>query len=101
MANNKDMTPISGDRVETDGVYRDPYGHEVKLETGDNFPMDPQLGAVEFEMVAFTLGDKTGDADSDREAAMQANVPISAVSEEEEESRQKRQLKHRLHGGNR
>lgn len=101
MANEKEMNPLSGDRVETDGVYRDPYGREVELKAGEDFPMDPQLGQVDFQMISFAHDDDREDLRTDEGRAEQANVPVSAVSEESEESRQKRQLKHRLHGGDR
>ncbi|MCI3927207.1 hypothetical protein MO973_44250 [Paenibacillus sp. TRM 82003] len=101
MANEKNMNPLSGDRVETDGVYRSPYGHEIELKAGEDYPMDPQYGKVEYEMVAFSYGDKTQAGYTDIQAAADSNVPVSAVNYEQEENTEKRQLKHRLHGGNR
>jgi hypothetical protein len=101
LANDKEMHPLSGDIVETDGVYRDNYGHEVELKAGEELPMDPQLGKMEYEMVAFASHDLRSDTHTDIGAAREAHIPVSAANEEEMENKQKRQLKHRLHGGNR
>jgi hypothetical protein len=101
LANEKDMNAMSGDIVETTGIYSDPYGHEIELKVGEEFPMDPQLGKVEYTLTALSYEDWPDRIRDDALAAEQANVPISAVQAEEEETTEKRQLKHRLHGGNR
>jgi hypothetical protein len=101
LANEKSMNPLSGDMVETNGIYADAYGHEIELKAGETFPMDPQLGKVEYTMVELPYRDWPDEIQSDGLAAEQANVPISAVNVEAEETVQKRQLKHRLHRGNR
>jgi hypothetical protein len=101
MANDKEMHPLSGDIVETTGVYQDRNGREIELKAGDEYPMDPQEGQVEWRMVGFLLNNEPGKMESDRAAAEVANVPISAVNVEEEEATQSRQLSHRRHGGDR
>lgn len=104
MANEKEMNPLSGDTAETNGVYRDAYGHEVQLKAGEQFPMDPQYGKVEYELVEFAKEfDEIPDGGirSDQRAAESANVPVSAVNQEDQEAIQSRQLQHRRHGGNR
>lgn len=46
-----EMKPISGERVEVKGTYRDEWGHEEQLERGDLFPADVMLGSTEWELV--------------------------------------------------
>lgn len=101
MGKDKNMNPMSGDRVETNAVYADPYGHEVELKAGDTFPMDPQLGSVEYRMSALSYADWPDDVHGDRTAAAEANIPVSAANEEKAEREKVQALKHRLHGGNR
>ncbi|MFD0589538.1 transposase [Paenibacillus sp. GCM10027627] len=45
------MNPISGESVESDGVYRNEWGRDEKLERGDVFPADPMLGTTEWKQV--------------------------------------------------
>ncbi|MGG1314012.1 MULTISPECIES: hypothetical protein [Cohnella] len=47
------MPPMSGEPVETDGVYRNEWGREVELDRGDLFPADSQLGTTEWELTEF------------------------------------------------
>lgn len=101
MANSKRMNPISGDPVETDGVYRSQYGHEVELSEGDEFPMDPQLGSVEYELIALPGLDPQGPPEGDQEAAEMTGLPVTAVNEEKVRSKETAALRHRLHGGQR
>lgn len=101
MSNDKSMNPLSGDIVETDGVYQDMNGHEVELKAGEEFPMDPQLGKMEYEMVGLSFGDKREDMHTDEGAAAQANIPVSAVNSKDPEARQAAKLHHRRHGGER
>ncbi|QHT59213.1 transposase [Paenibacillus lycopersici] len=46
-----EMEPVSGEPVEVDGVYKNEWGREEKLNRGDVFPADPQLGTSEWELV--------------------------------------------------
>lgn len=46
----KEMLPVSREKVETDGVYRDETGREESLQKGDEFPTDPVYGTVEWEL---------------------------------------------------
>lgn len=45
------MAPISGEPVEVDGVYRNEWGREERLERGQLFPSDLMLGATEWKLV--------------------------------------------------
>jgi len=101
LANEKHMHPMSGDRVETNAVYTDPYGHEVELKAGETFPMDPQLGKVEYEMSALSYAEWPDEVHGDRTAAAEAHIPVSGANEEKAERAKVRQLQHRLHRGNR
>ncbi len=46
----KEMLPVSREKVETDGVYRDESGREELLQKGEEFPTDPVYGTVEWEL---------------------------------------------------
>lgn len=48
---NKSMLPVSREKVETEGVFRDELGREVYLQEGDEFPADLVYGTMEWEMV--------------------------------------------------
>ncbi len=45
------MPPMSGETVETDGIYQDEAGRERRLNRGDTFPSDLTLGQTEWELV--------------------------------------------------
>lgn len=45
------MDPLSGEPVEVDGVYENDWGRQEKLERGDIFPADQQMGTGEWELV--------------------------------------------------
>ncbi|MCR8643563.1 hypothetical protein NV379_12955 [Paenibacillus sp. N1-5-1-14] len=55
MANNKEMDPMSHEKVSVDGIYADEDGHEVTLKRGDDFPADLVLGATTWELKGFSL----------------------------------------------
>jgi hypothetical protein len=55
MANHKDMNPMSGEEVETDGVYENEAGRQELLKRGDEFPGDLTLGKTEWELVSLPL----------------------------------------------
>ena len=38
MSKDKTMDPMTGDTVETDGIYANEAGQEVTLKRGDEFP---------------------------------------------------------------
>ncbi|MEB3102607.1 hypothetical protein [Ferviditalea candida] len=52
MAENKNMNPASGEKVETDGVYATEWGREELLKRGDSFPSDVMLGDTEWKLVS-------------------------------------------------
>lgn len=53
MSNNKSMDPMTGDTVETDGIYANEAGQEVTLKRGDEFPADLVLGRSTYELQGF------------------------------------------------
>lgn len=57
MSNDKTMDPMTGDRVETDGVYANEAGREVTLKRGDIFPADLMLGRTTWEMKGFAMNE--------------------------------------------
>lgn len=61
MSNDKTMDPMSGDMVETDGVYANEDGREVTLKRGDEFPADLVLGRTTWEMKGFSMDESDID----------------------------------------
>ncbi|UJF32898.1 hypothetical protein [Paenibacillus hexagrammi] len=61
MSNDKTMDPMSGDTVETDGVYADEDGKEVTLKRGEKFPADLILGRTTWEMKGFSMDESEID----------------------------------------
>jgi hypothetical protein len=57
MSNDKSMAYISGEQVETDGVYADENNYEVTLKRGDTFPADKVLGQTTWELKGFSLNE--------------------------------------------
>jgi hypothetical protein len=55
MSNNNDMNPMTGEEVETDGVYSNEAGREELLKRGDEFPADLTLGKTEWELTSLPL----------------------------------------------
>lgn len=55
MSESKRMPPMSGEPVETDGVYRDEWGAEVELRRGQVFPADVTLGSTEWELTELSF----------------------------------------------
>ncbi len=45
------MNPMSGEPVETTGVYKNEWGGLEKLQRGEIFPADVMLGTTEWELV--------------------------------------------------
>ncbi|MDP5276703.1 hypothetical protein [Chengkuizengella axinellae] len=50
---NKDMSPMSGDPVETEGIYKNEWGREEMFKRGDIFPADTQMGTTAWVLSAF------------------------------------------------
>lgn len=79
--NLHEMKPISGERVEVKGTYRNEWGREEQLERGDLFPADVMLGSTEWELVELQFNNHhkghtdprlvPHDDDDDPEAHMQ------------------------------
>ncbi|SDO68973.1 hypothetical protein SAMN04487897_11991 [Paenibacillus sp. yr247] len=53
MSDDKTMNPMTGDTVETDGIYANETGQEVTLKRGDEFPADLILGRTTWELQGF------------------------------------------------
>ncbi|MDQ0091468.1 hypothetical protein J2T12_004905 [Paenibacillus anaericanus] len=47
---DKEMSPISREIVDVDGVYTNEVGHEECLKRGEEFPADLVLGTTEWEL---------------------------------------------------
>ncbi|MNI35739.1 hypothetical protein D3C73_897740 [compost metagenome] len=63
MSNDKTMDPMTGDTVETDGIYANEAGREVTLKRGDTFPADLVLGRTTWEMKGFAMNEALIDHD--------------------------------------
>jgi hypothetical protein len=55
MAEDKSMEPMSGEEVETDGIYENEWGREETLKRGDEFPFDPVMGQTEWKLSSLVL----------------------------------------------
>lgn len=55
MSKDKTMDPMTGDIVETDGIYANEAGQEVTLKRGDEFPADLVLGRTTWELQGFAI----------------------------------------------
>lgn len=55
MSESKRMDPMSGEKVEVDGVYENESGQETKLSRGDVFPSDVILGQTEWTLTEFAF----------------------------------------------
>lgn len=53
MPNDNTMDPMTGETVETDGIYANEAGREVTLKRGDEFPSDLILGQTIWELKGF------------------------------------------------
>jgi hypothetical protein len=76
MSNDKSMDPMTGDQVETDGVYADEDGKEVTLKRGDTFPADLILGRTTWEMKGWSMNEAIIDHDQHE------NTPVREQSSE-------------------
>lgn len=57
MSENKNMNPMSGEKVEVDGVYANESGQESTFKRGDEFPSDLVLGKTTWELKGFSLNE--------------------------------------------
>lgn len=65
MAESKEMNPVSGEEVETDGIYANEWDREETLKRGDEFPFDPVMGQTEWELVSLPLESQEEDVYQD------------------------------------
>ncbi len=52
MSENKEMLPMSGEMVETNGTYVNTWGREQLLKRGDRFPSDEMMGDSEWRLIS-------------------------------------------------
>ncbi|MNI92500.1 hypothetical protein D3C73_1503070 [compost metagenome] len=60
MSEQDRMDPVSGEPVETDGIYENEWGRETQLNRGELFPADPQLGTTTWKLVGLAHDTHTG-----------------------------------------
>lgn len=63
MSEHDRMEPLSGEPVETDGVYTNEWGRESFFKRGDVFPADPQLGTTAWKLVRLETDAITGETE--------------------------------------
>ena len=61
MAEDKRMQPVSGEEVETDGIYSNEWGREETLKRGDEFPYDRMMGQTEWDLISLPLESQEED----------------------------------------
>lgn len=54
-SNKNKMDPISGEKVEVDGVYEDEWGSTRELKRGEAFPSDFMLGETEWSLTEYSM----------------------------------------------
>lgn len=60
MSEQERMDPVSGEPVETDGIYENEWGREQRFNRGEIFAADPQLGTTTWKLVGLTSDTNTG-----------------------------------------
>lgn len=55
MSETNKMDPMSGEKVEVDGIYEDEWGYEKELKRGDKFPADVMLGGTEWLLTEMSI----------------------------------------------
>ncbi len=70
VSENKEMSPVSGEKVDTDGIYATEWGREELMKRGDRFPSDLMMGDTEWELTELPSEDqqeKIDDPSKDKE----------------------------------
>ncbi len=62
--NHYDMEPVTGEKVEVDGVYENEAGREQELNRGDTFPADLIMGSTEWKLTQYHF-DNHHDGETD------------------------------------
>lgn len=60
MSEQERMDPMSGEPVETDGIYENEWGREAHFNRGQVFSADPQLGTTTWKLVGLAHDTHTG-----------------------------------------
>ncbi|MEX1029434.1 MAG: hypothetical protein WDZ91_05220 [Paenibacillaceae bacterium] len=58
MSENKEMSPVSGEKVEAEGIYSNEWGREELMKHGDRFPSDLMMGNTEWELTELPSEDQ-------------------------------------------
>ncbi|WP_314587501.1 transposase [Paenibacillus terrigena] len=86
MGKEKDMNPVSHERVEVDGIYTNESGQEEHLHRGQTFPANVVLGTTEWELKEYMFGNHH-----------EGKTDPRLVSKKDEIENQKKQVHPRLH----
>lgn len=60
MSEQERIDPMSGEPVEVDGIYENEWGREIRLNRGEVFPADPQLGTTTWKLVGLSSDTHSG-----------------------------------------
>ncbi|MEK8131177.1 hypothetical protein WMW72_25045 [Paenibacillus filicis] len=85
MANQKDMQPVSGEEVETDGIYENEWGREETLKRGDEFPYDPVMGQTEWELTSLALESQENELYQDTKPNTKKRMHLNIGTQEQED----------------
>ncbi|MDF2669081.1 MAG: hypothetical protein K0R67_1387 [Paenibacillus sp.] len=80
MAEGKQMYPVSGEVVETDGVYSTEWGREELLKRGDIFPSDVMMGDTEWKLESLPIDDEELRVEDESKRLDQKHLHIPRIS---------------------
>lgn len=72
--NHYDMEPVTGEKVEVDGVYENEAGREQELNRGDTFPADLIMGSTEWKLTQYHF-DNHHDGETDPRLVPKKRIP--------------------------
>ncbi|MGG2198017.1 MULTISPECIES: hypothetical protein [Paenibacillus] len=85
MAEDKRMEPVSGEEVETDGIYENEWGREETLKRGDEFPYDPVNGQTEWKLTSLALESQENEMYKDNKANTEKRMHLDFGTKEAKE----------------
>nr|WP_198957510.1 transposase [Paenibacillus selenitireducens] len=86
MGKEKDMNPISHERVEIDGIYTNEFGQEEHLHRGQTFPANLVVGTTEWELKEYMFDNHA-----------EGRTDPRLVPKENDTDKQQKQVHPRLH----
>ena len=65
--NPKRMPPMSGEKIDTSGIYANESGREALFERGDTFPAEVDIGRSEWHLVGLPTEEQLQKLEEERE----------------------------------